>query len=309
MIASALMGKAKDVGQDIWSQGKGRLDVYRAAQAKVLALPQSLSLGLDDMNQSTWLRQDTISIMNLWDTTVSFTIAGPSSGSLPPGIALSVSPSNLTLPPHASGMVTVLTQVDNTVAQIPTATPPAVTGSVKCFSAADTLTIPFGLLLGSYIDLDITAVPGPDFGADVYFARRDGYSFFISSVFDMHYNSSLGLYTVRQLLPPGTYEVVAQLGGWWTPGVAWVVRDSVDVHPSARVSMDRSEAIYTIGAIPKNENGMAIDSATAIYWGTRIHSAHSNCSFGFGHEKANGGLCPSFTSGTDCFCLLLLFQQ
>jgi minor extracellular serine protease Vpr len=34
MIASALMGKAKDVGQDLWSQGKGRLDIYRAAQAR-----------------------------------------------------------------------------------------------------------------------------------------------------------------------------------------------------------------------------------------------------------------------------------
>jgi subtilisin family serine protease len=133
MIASALMGKAKDVGQDIWSQGKGRLDVYRAAQARVLALPQSLSLGLDDMNQSTWMRQDTISIVNLADSSVSYTIAGPSSGTLPAGISLSVSPSNLTLPPHATGMVTVLTQVDNSVAQIPTATPPAVTGSVKCF--------------------------------------------------------------------------------------------------------------------------------------------------------------------------------
>jgi hypothetical protein len=221
--------------------------------------------------------------MNLADSSVSFTIAGPSSGTLPAGITLLVSPLNLTLSPHASGMVTVLTQVDNSVAQIPTATPPAVTGSIRLFSTADTLTIPYALLLGSYIDLDITALPGPDFGTLVFFARRDGYSFNIYSPDAMHYNSSLGEYTVRQLLPPGLYEVIAniQLPVLTFGGTVWLVRDSVNVHPSASVSMNINEAIYSAGPLLEDEQGAPVDSTTLFYFDSRIYSNHSSCSFGY----------------------------
>lgn len=95
MIQANLMNTAKDLGEDIFTQGAGRVQVDHAASAQAVLTPGSIGLGLVDVEQPVWTKSET-----LWLTNVS---AAPQqyslevSDSLPDGVTTHIDPANVTL--------------------------------------------------------------------------------------------------------------------------------------------------------------------------------------------------------------------
>ena len=82
MIKAVLMESAKDIGQDIWTQGSGRVDVLKAATINSFISPSSLSLGIVDLSQTIVIYVDTLTVFNFSSNTsnYSFSYSGISSG-------------------------------------------------------------------------------------------------------------------------------------------------------------------------------------------------------------------------------------
>ena len=157
LAKSALMEAAKGLGADIWTEGKGRLDVLKATRIAVVAVPQTLSLGLDDLSQSTCSSTDTATIFNLSDSTKSVTVQ--ISNGLPSGIAVTASTFNIVANSNSSSQFSVTITVDNSVAQIPTSDPPAITGVVSLHAVSDSIVLPWALAIGGYVDFYVKSAP------------------------------------------------------------------------------------------------------------------------------------------------------
>ncbi len=275
MLKSALMGAAKDLGQDAWTQGKGRVDVLKATRAHTLAFPQSLSFGLDGLLEKQWSQTDTESVTNLTDAAETFAVQ--LSGALPAGLQLTAAPLSLTVPAHSSATMFLTLQADNSQVQIPQTVPPAVTGVLIMSSPSDTLKVPWTLMVGSYMDLEISGEAG--YPCASFTRVRDSLS---TAVIFTDFSYTGGNFVRRQLLLPGVYEVIAFLGWGGPDTLYWMVRDSVTVNPAARVQMSQDEALYTVGTRPTDENGAPLDSTINFYWDTRLTSKRTGVGWGFG---------------------------
>ena len=141
---SQLMLTAKDLGQNIWSQGAGLLQVDRASRQSVFVSPGNLSFGLVADHQEIWQHTDTLTIYNRSDTERNYRFA--INGTEDSGVELQTSPKTVLLPARDSVKVSVTARVDNTIAPYPREKPLDFSGYVKAISAEDTLKISWGFL-------------------------------------------------------------------------------------------------------------------------------------------------------------------
>jgi hypothetical protein len=281
LLKSALVGNAKDLGQDLWRQGRGRLDIMKAARARILAFPQSLSFGLDLLSQSHWSHVDTVTIVNLTDSVRDFTVSGTTG--LPAGFSLSADPPTFSVASHESRSILISLDLDNNSVQLPGSDLQDVNGLLTLLSAQeDSLKIPWAVTLGTYLEITFH----PSASAIPIFCRFTRFS--DGKVFSAHPGDST--YTgpgvpLRVLLPSDTYEVIVQLYTWDTidygkSGCAWVVRDSVVVRPAASITVSDSDASYRIGALLKDEQGALIDSTGLIFYAMRLTSKRTQVGVG-----------------------------
>jgi len=282
MLKGALMAAAKDLGQNVWQQGSGRLDVWKAAQSRVVAYPQTLSFGLDLLGQKIWTVHDTVTIVNLTDTAKNFTVGGTTG--LPAGFSLNTDAPNFTLSAHESRLLVITLDVDNTTIQIPNSDLQDIKGILSLASAQDSLKFPWAVVMGSYLDITLqTTYPTtPDWGQLARYSDGKLYSVFDDPLFAYPTGT-----VVRKLLPVGTYEAVLTLDTYdttarpWKLGLAWVVRDSVNVIPTAAFSVSEGDACYRVGAIAKDEQGLLIDSTQPLSWAVGLTSKRTGTRLGY----------------------------
>jgi subtilisin family serine protease len=266
MLKGAFMGTAKNLGQDLWSQGKGRLDVAKAVHAKVVAFPQTLSFGLDNLTFARWSQTDTISLYNVSDSALSITI--DQFAGLPAGVSLTSDASAITVSAHGTAQLAFTLDVNNSIVRIPREQSYGVTGTVTLVSPGDTLGIPWAVVIGPYVELQVTMAEDCSPGDAIFTPLSGGPP--VSS-YDF---TSTGATTwqLRKLLPSGNYEVTLQILCWSKAGVAWLVRDSIRVNPVASLTMSESDALYRVGTALKDENGVELDSTITLTWCTRLYS-------------------------------------
>jgi len=276
LLKSALMGTAKDLSAELWEQGKGRIDVLRATRESLLVVPQSLSMGLDELSQTTWTRVDTLTVYNYSDSTQSFAVQF--TGSLPAGVTVSLSRASLQVPQASSGEVYVTTIVDNTVATISTSTPPAINGRIVFQTGSRVMEVPWALAIGAYVDLSVSTSLYLD---EVDLTRYGGD--YTVSVRDLNWYN--GTYVKRQLIEPGVYEAVTWMSKLWKD--YWVVKDSLPVNPFAQMVASDSQAVFQVGTPLRDENGNTLDSSIGLFWGDRIYSNHTRLSYGTGGNQGS----------------------
>ncbi|HTY01354.1 MAG TPA: S8/S53 family peptidase, partial [Bacteroidota bacterium] len=274
-IKSALVGGAKNLGADTWTEGSGRVDVLRSAQGRIVAVPASLSAGLDDLSQQTWTRSDTIKVYNFSDSLV--TISARNTSALPSGINLELSDPSFIVNPGTSKELYATFVVDNSVAQIPVTTPPAIAGSIEVHSSNETLELPWALAIGAYVDLNIGAAISV---SEVYLVGDAGEYIELPP---WAFSVTDGRYVDRVLVPPSVYSVVAMMHDGWKN--FFIVHDSVLVKPWASVVMQDSEAKYRVGTLPRDEDGILLDSSNVLTWNAKVCSKKTGYSFGFLYDS------------------------
>ena len=270
LLKSAIMGTGDNLGADIWSEGGGRVNILKGVRQEHFAVPQSLSLGLDDQSQPFWITTDTIRVYNFSDSAISYLIQNISS--LPTGVSTTISASTLTISPQSSSEFIISITVDNSVASIPTTTPPSVLGFITLRSASDSLSIIWGFGIGAYVDISLKSTSAGLLGVDLR-NYVNGYHTYQWGLPEID-----GRYTKRILVPVGTYEAVISVLGFSNQ---WVVRDSVKVNPWASLSINvDSEAIYQVGVHPRDGSGSLLDSSVGFWWNSKLFSKATSTSYG-----------------------------
>ncbi len=197
VVKAAMVQSAADLGQDVWTQGGGRLDVLAAAQQRAVVTPSTLSLGLLDLTQPVFSHTETLTLHNLTDEPQTFDLAVE--GALPASVDAALSADRLTVPAGERAAVTF--SVDIQTGQVPFAplTPPPYVGRVVARSATDSLAVPFTFLKAPHLALDL------DDGPPLLLLIHDG----TRSTAYFTQDELLGAASVAVPLPAGTYDVVA----------------------------------------------------------------------------------------------------
>ncbi|CAG0973228.1 hypothetical protein ARNL5_01866, partial [Anaerolineae bacterium] len=269
MLKGVLMGSAKNLGLDPWTQGKGTLDVLSAMRARFVAAPQMLSFGLDDLAASRWQRSDTVTVWNESDTSVTFLVE-PSAG-VPAGVAITADLPAITVPAHGSAQLAVSCDVDNTLPSVSAGTLSGVTGSIALISPVDTLHFPWALVVAPYIELQI-ALPEDMTPFTMLLMPRSGRGAITSDSFA---KNGMTTWHNRTVIPRGSYDVMLLALQWSTYGLTWFVHDSVRVEPVATLLLSDHDQLFRVGSALKDESGVALDSTYLMTYASQLSSLRS----------------------------------
>ena len=242
-VKAALVGSARNIGGDLWTEGRGRLDIMNAAAESVVVSPGILTFGLDDISRQTWSVTQRLTVFNgAGDADeVRFT----SSQTLPPGTEVMFNPPDMTVPPGDSLSTEVTLVVDNTVCPFPKGAVPAYVDSIMLSSATfgSSATVPLAFLKSRAIALKFDQQPSIVF---IHNGRTADSAF--GSVL---YNSRD---TAVDLVPADTFDIVSTFYG----DSAYVLRERIPVDGISRVAINRSEALNDITFQPLDQNGVPL---------------------------------------------------
>jgi hypothetical protein len=239
MIKSALMETAKDLGNDIWTQGNGRVDVYKATGQNTFISPASLSFGVVDLSQSVFSVVDTIWIYNLSLIQKSYSFS--LSSYLPAGFNITFDQSSVILNPNEIKSVIVSAIVNNNILPFANIDPPAYTGKIIAISSLDTLKIPYALIKSPILKISFDEEPWLAF-----IHNRKDKNYFIP---DPGNNLSL-------LLPQDTYDVLIT----YHDAQTFIFKEGIAVNSLNIIQINKSDAKNKIHLLTLDENGNNIYS-------------------------------------------------
>ncbi|MFQ5569635.1 MAG: S8 family serine peptidase [Rhodothermales bacterium] len=196
LVKAALVQSAADIGQDIWTQGGGRVDTPAAAQLPLVVTPSTMSLGVLDLTHPTHTHTETLTLHNLSDQVQSFDLS--IEGTLPPGVVATLTPNRVTLAPGEQGTA-LFSAVINT-AQVPFApiAPPPFVGRVLVQSPVQSVVVPFTFLKTPHLSL--TFEDGPP----LYLLIHDGQRYGRLLLMDMLWGADPVILPLHE----GRYEVI-----------------------------------------------------------------------------------------------------
>jgi|GEM_PF-1526847 len=191
-VRSALMATASGIGEDVFTQGAGRVRADLAPGVTAVAAG-SVSFGLVDGDVPVWSRSEPVVLRNLSDAPRTFAISV--AGSLPAGVSATLMPSTLTVPPGGSATATLTVVVDNAVVPYAPLTPPRLAGEVVAQAEGSTIRIPFAALKLAHARVTWEEEPN-----QVWFVGQD-----LAHTEGFWFPPNGGILVV----PPGTYTVAA----------------------------------------------------------------------------------------------------
>jgi hypothetical protein len=113
MIQANLMNTARDLGEDVFTQGAGRVRVNDAAHALAVLTPGSVGFGLVDVGQTMWTTSETLRLTNVSTTSLQYSLW--ISDTLPDGVTAHLDPASVALGAGESVTATFTITVDNRI--------------------------------------------------------------------------------------------------------------------------------------------------------------------------------------------------
>ncbi|HEX2960396.1 MAG TPA: S8 family serine peptidase [Ignavibacteriales bacterium] len=156
MIKSAVMTTAMDYNLSPMSYGAGRVNALRAMNINSFAIPSVINFGIDTLNSNTWIRKDTITILNQSSSVQSYniTIEGLTSG-----IMIEADHNLLSLQPGEPGKVVFTLTVDTKTIQSMYMESYSYGGKVNIRGTSDNLVIPWAFVRGPFVQVNFTKPP------------------------------------------------------------------------------------------------------------------------------------------------------
>lgn len=157
-VKALLVNNARDVGEDVFTQGGGMLDLAAAATAQVVAVPALPSFGQTELDQALWQAQRPLTIRNISTQAWAGTFEQPST--LPPGVRIQTSPGDgINLAPGQSADVRLRLEADNQTLPFPDIPTLHHESTLALASETASMRIPWVLFKAALLDLDILGVP------------------------------------------------------------------------------------------------------------------------------------------------------
>lgn len=246
-VKTLLTGSSKALALDALTQGAGRLDVLAAFQATVLIETPSVNFGLISEVVPTTRQQDVV-VRNVSASSQTLTLSIV--GSMPAGVQISVSPSNLTLVAGATSQVHVSATIDPANTPDKSDWPFAYEARLRVDAApASAVSVPVMFLKGPHINLTFDASPS-EFG-------------FYNPVTGVQQKLLSAVSPTVQLLPAGTWDVYAS----W--GTRIVIKSATASSQGAPVEMRMSDATVKVAIVPTDEQHQVLTEPvdTGVVWG------------------------------------------
>jgi len=255
MIQANLMNRAKDLGLDIYTQGAGRVQVDDAASVQAVLVPGALSFGMVDVSQPVWTKTETLQLINVSATSLSYSLQV--TGDLPAGVTTSLDPASVTLGAGESVTITFQITVDNALTPYQNQEPGSYEGQVIAQPTAaaqagiqgvgNPLVVPFSFIKSPVLEITFDESP------------------WIVLIYDGEQRRAKRYYpptTSKFLLPEGTYDIWVIYG----PPDTWVIREGVVVSgEGTSLSISRSDAVHTITLAPRDQDGQPISPGYRLF--------------------------------------------
>lgn len=156
MIKSALTTTARDYGLDVMSYGSGLVNAPKAMKVSSFAFPSMLNFGIDSMTADTWMRKDTITILNESESLQSYDITAEGLSS---GITIDLDHSTLTLQPGQSEKIVFTLTVNNKTLPDLYMSSKSYYGKVYLRGTSDSLTIPWAFVKSPFLQVNFSKNP------------------------------------------------------------------------------------------------------------------------------------------------------
>ncbi|MCU7495723.1 MAG: S8 family serine peptidase [Ignavibacteria bacterium] len=249
-IKSALVSTAGDIGEEVMSEGSGRLDVLKAAKVLTLLNPCSLSFGLDDLKKGRWQKSDTVLVKNISSFeqhySVSFT-------GIAPWISLQASPPEFSL--KAGEVVKVIFQVSTSNNSLPKPNTGSMSfsGSVFIKSASGILHMPWAFEKASRLVMNFDVI-------NTRFILADNKNVYSSS--DAVWKGS----TAELTVPPGKYDLLA-LYAEESDTLRIITRENLLLEGSDTLNLKPQDATNLLELAIKDKDGQLFEgeNSTWIY--------------------------------------------
>ncbi len=242
-VREALMNTAVPLGEDVWTEGAGRIDVRAAVERFAGVRAPLLHFGTVDAAEPVWTRADTLWVRNpgAEARAVTATVEGPGA----PGVSVSVSPSFATVEAGAERAFVVTAEVDNAATGF-SGLPPPLTGRVRFSSSAESVAAPFALIKAHQLQLSFDEAPL------LLAVLGSGSASFLTPGPEDAF-----------LLPEGTYDLVALYQDFGDASGAparrtVVVREGVSVFGATPVHLSTAEAVHTLAFRPLGDAGQPL---------------------------------------------------
>jgi hypothetical protein len=242
-VSSAIVGSAHDLGQSVFSQGRGGIDTSAAFGTSVIAMPGTMSFGFDVSKTAQWMKTDTLTLSNPSSDAKTYSLSSISSAV---GIRVQCTPSSVTIPAFGTAHISVALSADNASLPNSGSLASAYSGMISARSATDSILVPFVFFKGTLLQMTFSETP-----LQVLVHNRQGTS----------YACEPNTQFVSLALPEGTYDIITSFFG-----NAFVVREDVTVSGATESAISRDEAIYCVTIDPCDEAGRALTpSGTTTY--------------------------------------------
>jgi|GEM_PF-480996 len=250
-IKNALKQSAQDINYDIWTQGKGRINVYNATKLNAI-VTQSINFGLDDLTQSIWLIEDTVTISNISDSQLTYDFS--LEGNYPAGLNLSFNPSTVIINPGEKANTIVSLSVNNNITPninvnqnnwLP------YNARITASSNIDEVTIPFSFIKSPYLELIF---------------EGNLLSFILHNQKDFIRHGGL-INNELILLDEGTYDVVAYFygsdfisGKGYQERLDFIGHENITVESNNILTVKQSDAKYTYTIEARDHNNQILST-------------------------------------------------
>ena len=246
VMKGVLMQTAKNLGQSVWDQGMGRIDVLQAAQADFSLTPGSLSLGPVDRSVSQWTREFKIQINNLSNQAQSISLQ--TTGDLNnPAVTAALSVTSMTMAAGESGVFDLTVSINPGLLPL-IGFPNVYVGNILASSASKSASLPVTFINSNSLNLHFTGV----FPDNLVVGETSSPTYFKFM--------SVTSPDIQLFVPEGTYDIV---GMYWNH---WVAKEGVSPSPSV-LTFDKADAKNRLLFKPVDENGTSLGTNLSGYRG------------------------------------------
>lgn len=190
-VKAVFMNTAQSIGQDVWTQGAGRLDIRKAVETDISITAASSFFGIVDVNNGTWVSQDTVVVRNHTNELRDVTFELQSS--LPAGAQLTIEPQSVQLQEEAERDVILTLTAGPALALQPV--PPGYSGKIAANSSGNIVHAPLAFINSPVIEVTFDRHPV------VLFVYDDDE--FLRSYPSQHLSG-----VSKLLLPANTYDIL-----------------------------------------------------------------------------------------------------
>lgn len=252
MIKSAVVNTAADIGEDVMSEGAGKINLVKSESVTSIVTPSTLSFGIDSTNRTTWSVIDTIVIKNenyfIQDYHISIT-------GIQAGIHLDAVPSIFQLPAGAFQQVIITLEVDNNISPNIEEKGRAYEGNVFISGTGDSLRLPWAFVKTPVLIINFEKPP-----IDFFVTGKNDFHDWLDATINDDYYEALIL-VKKDLYDVGVYFDEIDLQNNKIP-ISFVLKENVKMGNYNVLNLSPEESIYRIDMNGTDEKGTPLGTLT-----------------------------------------------